>query len=94
MDRKTLEYMEKRTERAREIVNRIEKLQNILNKTKSKEFKCIRIAIDSDSIELTKWGRSAVPNEYATEVEAHMLNSFINVTNAEILHLEQELAEL
>jgi hypothetical protein len=94
MDMKTLLYMEARAGKARELVNRIEKLQGLLNQTQSNKFKCIRIAIDSNTVELTRWGSKQVPNDYSSEVEANMLNSFIDVTKAEIKRLEKELAEL
>jgi len=94
MDRKTLEYMEERAGKAREIVNKVEKLYNFLRQTKGNEFKCLRLAINSDNIEITPWGQRGVPNDYAAEAEAYMLNAFIDVTNMEIQRLENELAEL
>lgn len=94
MDRKTLEYMEERAGKAREIVNKIEKLQTFLNQVQSKSFMCVRLAIDSGSIDITRWGSSKVPNNYLSEAEASMINAFVAVTKAEIQTLEKELAEL
>lgn len=94
MDIKTLEYMEKRSMKGRELVRKIENLQKFLSQVKGKSFKTIRLAIDSSSIEITQWGSKQVDLDYGTVAEAHMLNAFITITNIEIKLLEQELAEL
>lgn len=94
MDIKTLEYMEERAGKARAIVNRINKLNEILLKVKGPSFQCLDIKIDSGAVRGTEWGSSKVANDYKAEVDAHMLNAFIDVTNAEIASLETELAEI
>mgnify|MGYP001073571428 FL=1 len=94
MDRKTLEYMTDRVERAMDIVDQIDLLIKRIDVVKGKGFKSIAIKYDSTGFELTKWGSSQVENNYSAEVEAHMLNVFINVTMAEINRLETELEEL
>jgi len=94
MDRKTLKYMEERANRGREIVNRISELERHLIKVSNRSFQCIDIKIDSGTIRGTEWGSSKVANDYRAEVEASMLNAFIDMTKAEIQRLEQELAEL
>lgn len=94
MDRKTLEYMTDRVEKAMDIVDQIDLFNKRLDAIKSKEFKSIGIKYESTGFELTKWGSSQVENNYSAEVEAHMLNAFIDVTMAEINRLEKELEEL
>ncbi|MEK5171794.1 hypothetical protein NST63_00870 [Heyndrickxia sp. FSL W8-0496] len=94
MDRKTLEYMTDRVERAMDIVDQIDLLIKQMDLVKGKCFKSINILYDSTGFELTKWGSSQVENNYSAEVEAYMLNVFINVTMAEINRLEKELEEL
>lgn len=94
MDIKTLEYMEKRSMKGRELVRKIENLQKFLIQVKGKSFKTIRLAIDSSSIEITQWGSKQLDLDYETVAEAHMLNAFITITNNEIKLLEEELAEL
>jgi hypothetical protein len=94
MDRKTLEYMEERAVKGREIVNRITELERNLSQVKSGSFQCIDIKVDSTTIRGTAWGTSKVANDYQTEFEASMLNAFIDMTKVEIQRLEQELAEL
>ncbi|WPS86499.1 hypothetical protein SMD22_18575 [Brevibacillus halotolerans] len=94
MDIKTLEYMEKRAEAGRSIVKQIEKLQNCLVLVKGQSFSCIDIRVSSSEIRTTTWGAKQLPNDYFAEVEAKMINAFIDVTKAEIKRLEKELAEL
>ncbi|TPG93542.1 hypothetical protein EEL32_00365 (plasmid) [Brevibacillus laterosporus] len=94
MDIKTLEYMEKRAEAGRSIVKQIEKLQGRVVLVKGKSFSCIDIKVNSSEIRTTKWGSTQLPNDYSAEVEAKMINSYIDVTNIEIKRLEKELAEL
>ncbi|MED3792089.1 hypothetical protein P4571_06530 [Niallia alba] len=94
MDRKTLEYLEERSKKGRELVERIERLNKFLEQVKGKSFHCIKLAIDSSSIEMTGFGTKQVELNYAAVAEAHMLNAFIDVTNAEIKIHEKELDEL
>ena len=94
MDRKTLEYMTDRVKRGMDIVDQIDLLIKQMDLVKGKWFKSINILYDSTGFELTRWGSSQVENNYSAEVEAHMLNAFIDVTIAEINRLEKELEEL
>lgn len=94
MDIKTLEYMEERAQKGREIVNRISELQRHLSKVTGNSFQRISIEVDSSSIKGTGWNATKVQNDYHAEFEASMLNAFIDITKAEIKRLEQELAEL
>jgi hypothetical protein len=94
LDIKTLEYMEERAGKAREIVNRINKLNEVLLKVKGSSYKCLVLKIDSGSVSCTDWGSKKVKNDYSSEVEAHMLNAFIDVTNAEIASLRIELTKI
>ncbi|USK46315.1 hypothetical protein [Cytobacillus oceanisediminis] len=94
MDIKTLEYMEERAGKARAIVNRINKLNEVLVKVKGRSFKCLVLKVDSGAVSCTDWGSKKVKNDYSAEVEAQMLNAFIDVTNAEIASLELELADI
>jgi len=94
MDIKTLEYLEQRSMKGRELFRKIEHLQKFLNQVKGKSYKTIRLAIDSGSIEITKWGSKQLDLDYETVAEAYMLNAFITITNNEIKLLEEELAEL
>ncbi|GIO09707.1 hypothetical protein J31TS6_57350 [Brevibacillus reuszeri] len=94
MDIKTLEYMEQRAKRGRELVNEINALKNNIITLKSAAFKCIDININSAELRLTGWGAKQVPNTVSARVEACMLNVYIDEANEEIKRLEQELAEL
>ncbi len=94
MDLKTLEYMEERATNAREIVTRIEELNRHILAVKGKRHQCTVIKIDSGQINLTGWGQTEVANIYQAEVEAHMLNVYIDVTQWEIQRLEKLLMEL
>ena len=94
MDRKTLEYMTDRVKKAMDIVDQIDLLIKRIEAVKSKQFKAIAIKYNSTGFELTRWGSSQVENNYSAQVEAHMLNAFIDVTIAEINRLEKELEEL
>jgi hypothetical protein len=94
MDLKTLEYLEERAKKGRELVERIERLNKFIEQVKGKSFHCIKLAIDSSSIEMTGFGSKRVELNYGSVAEAHMLNAFIDVTNAEIKIYEKELDEL
>lgn len=94
MERKTFEYLKAKTEQFEHLIKEIEAGKELIAIAKGKGLQCIRLAVGSNSLELTKWGAKQVPNCATTEAEARMANALIDVMNAEIKHLEQELAEL
>lgn len=94
MDIRTLEYMEERVKQAREIMEAINNREYYLKIVKGDSFKCLKIDWASNTSELTKWGSKRVENDYLAEVEAHMMNVFIDITEADIKHLRQKLDEL
>ncbi|PLR93231.1 hypothetical protein [Bacillus sp. T33-2] len=93
MDRKTLEYMEERATKARGIVNRIERLLDQVEQVKRARG-VMDLYTRHKTIRLEMKYNELAENNYTTEVVAAINNAFVNVTLAEIRHLEQELAEL
>ncbi|MCR8979508.1 hypothetical protein [Brevibacillus laterosporus] len=81
MNIQAVERMEGLIKEAREIVEKIEGLKEWVNNASN----------GSSTIE---WDFEQLSNVYQAEVEAHMINAFIDVTKAEIKRLEKELAEL
>jgi hypothetical protein len=96
MDLKTLEYLEERAKKAREIVDRIDDLLkqiDLLNRADGAmeiytRGKTIYLRLNDFSPE------GLAEKDYTTEVVASIYNAFIDVTLAEIRHLEKQLAEL
>lgn len=95
MDVKTLEYMEERAGKARKIVDRIDALLKSVDEVKrSRGFIKLSTPNIGIYIELTRSGKEPAENDYETEITASIYNAFIDVTLAEIRHLEKQLAEL
>jgi len=95
MDRKTLQYMTERTEKARAIVDRIGKLTAEVERVK-RTF-CIKIHALGSGLEVSigPWDQSnRYDNSFRTELAARMVNVFIDMTLKEIVLLEAKLAEL
>jgi hypothetical protein len=83
MDRKTLEYMEERTKKARQIVYRIEKLNKNLETIVFTDYVFFN----------TKTGGNYVEEKEYSLVKK-MKQSFKEIVAEEIQRLEKELAEL
>ncbi|WEK53295.1 MAG: hypothetical protein P0Y55_11925 [Candidatus Cohnella colombiensis] len=93
MDRKTLEYMEGRAAKAREIVDRIEELLRDIERVKRSGN--IEIYTPTRSVYINDYHHKGVlPSSSRTYLFALMINLFIDVTLQEIQQLESELAEL
>ncbi|PJN91013.1 hypothetical protein [Bacillus sp. mrc49] len=94
MDIKTLEYLEERSLKGRELLDQIENLKKQVSMVK-KSRGIIDIHTPVSSIRPIRNAQDGqLSNNYQTQVIAHMYNTFINVTHSEIQCLEQELAEL
>lgn len=91
MDIKTLEYMEKRAKQGRQLVEQIERLKNRIHLVKGSRG--IELDVNGGLIRTSRSNDKQL-SEYAAHVEASMINAFIDITQAEIKRLEQELAEL
>ncbi|MFB0831048.1 hypothetical protein ACEU2D_15765 [Brevibacillus laterosporus] len=94
MNIQAIERMEELIKKARDIVKRIEKLKGRINKAKGLLFEHIVIYFEIQSFSMSDWSPEQRSNDYNAEVEAHMINVFIDITKAEIERLERELAEL
>ncbi|AGR47401.1 hypothetical protein EMERY_70 [Brevibacillus phage Emery] len=96
MDIQEIERMEGLIKKARDIVERIEELKESINKVKGCLFGHIVIYFVGieESFSMSDWSSKQRSNDYNAEVEAHMINAFIDVSKAEIKRLERELAEL
>lgn len=83
MDRKTLEYMEERTKKARKIVETIEKLNSNINKVERVAYLSFRDSRDNFLFE------SSTGN-----LTAELKREYLELAKAEICKLELELDEL
>lgn len=94
LDIKTLEYLEERSLKGRELVTKIEKLKKQISLVKkSKGILDIHTPVSSIR-PIRNLQDGQLPNEYETKLIAHIYNAFITVTDSEIQCLEKELAEL
>ncbi|MGG0792605.1 hypothetical protein ABE137_01030 [Brevibacillus laterosporus] len=94
MNIQAVERMEELIKKARDIVGRIEILKGRINKVTGGFFENIEIHVSHRSYCTSEWNSKQRLNDYNAEVEAYMINAFIDITKAEIAHLERELAEL
>jgi len=93
VDLKTLEYMEQRAKQGRELVDRILELNSRISRVKGKNLNCIDFKIGSGTLRTSQWDDKQI-SEYQAQIEASMINVYIDITNAEIERLEKELFEL
>jgi hypothetical protein len=93
VDLKTLEYMESRTKKAREIVTRIEKLKVQMGDIKRSRG-CMDLYTPTKTIRIEASYQDRAEDNYITLAAAAIYNAFIDVTTAEIKRLEKELKEL
>ncbi|CAM5794768.1 hypothetical protein [Brevibacillus borstelensis] len=91
MDIKTLEYMEQRAKQGRQLVEKIERMKGRISL--AKKSRGIDLDVNGGTIRTSRSNEKQL-TEYAAHVEASMINAFIDVTEAEIKRLEQELADL
>ncbi|MDN9011074.1 hypothetical protein [Brevibacillus laterosporus] len=96
MNIQEIERREGLIKKARDILERIEELKERINKVKGCLFGHIVIyfGIEESSFSMSDWSSKQRSNDYNDEVEAYMINAFIDITKAEIARLERELAEL
>ncbi|MED1787588.1 hypothetical protein P4V47_08720 [Brevibacillus laterosporus] len=94
MNIQAVERMEGLIKKARDIAEKIEALKEWIDVVKGVSFKTIIIKSHYRGFSTSKWGSEYRPNKYNSEVEAYMINAFIDITKAEIARLERELAEL
>ncbi|PPB10874.1 hypothetical protein [Brevibacillus laterosporus] len=94
MNIQAIERMEGLVQKARDIVETIERLKKRINKVTGLSFKNVVIYFDRGSFSISDWNSKQCPNDYNAEVEAYLINAFIDITKAEIERLERELAEL
>lgn len=85
--------MKERVEKAEELVKLINNLKEKIAIVKSDRLKNIKIQFDSSDFATSEWGSKRVSLLHAN-IEAHMINAFIDATEEEIAILEKELAEL
>jgi hypothetical protein len=93
VDLKTLEYMEARAKKARELVNRIEKLKVQMGDIKRSKG-CVDIYTPNKTIRIEASYQDRAEDNHSTRAVAAIHNAFIDVTMAEINHLEKLLEEL
>lgn len=87
MDRKTLEYMKERVEKAEEIIARLDHLTKIASDlAKHPEYADITVHTGSSLFRVWQHQHGRMLNK--------IVDSIINSVADEIAHLEQELAEL
>ncbi|MED1786191.1 hypothetical protein P4V47_01460 [Brevibacillus laterosporus] len=94
MNIQAVERMEELIKKARDIVETIERLKERINKVTGLLFRNVVIYFEQERVSMCDWSSEQRSNDYNAEVEAHMINAFIDITKAEIEHLEKELAEL
>jgi hypothetical protein len=93
VDLKTLEYMETRAKKARELVNRIEKLKIQMAELKRSRG-CMDLYTPNKTIRIEASYQDRAEDNFSTRAAATIHNAFIDVTMAEINHLEKLLEEL
>jgi hypothetical protein len=84
--------MEERAKKAREIVERIKILKSQISDIKRARVMDLYTPVKTIRLDLQTNERS--DDNYKTRVIAHIYNTFIDVTLAEISHLEKKLAEI
>lgn len=94
MDMNTLEYLEKKAQRGRELVTGIEMLHERIAFAKSGEKVWISIGVGTESVYVNGQRRGRGENDVCVEAEAYMINALITVLSAEIKRLQRELDEL
>lgn len=94
MNIQEIERMEELIKKARRIVETIERLKESINKVTGFLFENVVIHVDRRDFYISEWSSKQRLNDYNAEVEAYMINAFIDITKAEIARLERELAEL
>lgn len=94
MDVKTLEYMQERVKKGNEILDRIETLETRIETAKN----ALRIVIANRHIrnyfEVSNHDGREKLCTFETHAEAMLINTFIDLANAEIKRLEAEFAEI
>ncbi|XOS91820.1 hypothetical protein ACLMAB_26065 [Brevibacillus laterosporus] len=94
MNIQKIERVEELIKKARDIVERIERLKERINEVTGLLFRSVVIYFEQGRVSMCEWSSEQRPNDYNAEVEAYMINAFIDISKAEIAHLERELAEL
>ncbi|MCR8978726.1 hypothetical protein [Brevibacillus laterosporus] len=94
MNIQEIERMEGLIKKARRIVETIEILKDRIHKVTGVLFENVVIHVYRRAFDISEWNSKQRLNDYNAEVEAYMINAFIDITKAEIERLEKELADL
>ncbi|WP_028562279.1 hypothetical protein [Paenibacillus pinihumi] len=94
MDRKTLEYMEMRSQRAREIVGQIDSLLKSIDAAKKTVSVALYNKLPTGIFVTDPDHKGELPNDFYTELTAIIINVYIDMVLKEIHRLEKEFAEL